>query len=170
MWGAITEGKGFATQVDEKMNREAKQRREEEDRKKNGPAQALDTGASTGGMDINQLNSLAAAGNFDALSKQLAALDKASGQLPPSTGPMPVDAAGVPIAAGMPVAAPASKDPPVVSLKEDSSARLSQDLGNAVKGAVKGAITIEIKDKGKNVSSVETNGSDVMSIDPSGSF
>jgi hypothetical protein len=81
-----------------------------------------------------------------------------------------VDAAGAPLAPGVPAAAPASKDPPVVSLKEDSTAKLSQDMGAAVKGALKGVLTIEIKDKGKNVSSVETNGSDVMSIDPSGSF
>jgi hypothetical protein len=84
----------------------------------------------------------------------------------------PVEAAGSGSGglAGMPVAAPTSKDPAVVSLKEDSSARLSQDLGNAVKGAVRGAIVIKLKDPGKNVSSVETEGSDIMSIDPSGSF
>jgi TP901 family phage tail tape measure protein len=169
-WGAISEGKGFSTQVDEKMNREARAEREKKNRERNGPLQALDTGESSGGMDLNQLNSLAAAGNFEALSKQLAALDKASGQLPPTNGPVPVDAAGAPLAPGVPAAAPASKDPPVVSLKEDSTAKLSQDMGAAVKGALKGVLTIEIKDKGKNVSSVETNGSDVMSIDPSGSF
>lgn len=162
MWGTITTGKGFATQVDEKMNREAKERAAiEEGRSKSG---------ATSQGDLSNLSNLASLGNIDALTKQLEALDKASGQMPPAATAPTVDASGAPIMPGMPMAAPASKDPPVVSLKEDSSARLSQDLGAAVKGAVTGAITIKLKDPGKNVSSVEQEGSDIMSIDPSGSF
>ncbi|HEX2871656.1 MAG TPA: phage tail tape measure protein [Polyangiaceae bacterium] len=166
-WEWATTDKGLKEIADENLDRQAK-----EEARAAGRLPGV-TGA-TAQSDLSKLSSLAALGNIDALTRQLEALDKASGQLPPGMSQTPVEAAGSGSAGlaglGMPVAAPVSNDPAVVSLKEDSSARLSQDLSNAVKGAVKGAIVIKLKDPGKTVSGIDTEGSDIMSIDPSGSF
>lgn len=165
-WEWATTDKGLKEIADENLDKQAKQRRIEADKKE---AERYETGTSA--FDVRELGGLGAAGSFDALAKQLETLDKASGQLPPTAGPMvALGAGGAAPVNGMPVTLPSgSKDPPVVSLREDSTAKLSQDMGAAVKGALKGVITITIKDPGKNAS-VETDGSDVMSIDPSGSF
>lgn len=167
-WEWATTDKNLKQIADENLDKQAKAEASERKKKEAG---RYETGTSA--FDAASFvgpDRLAAAPTFDALTRQLEALDKASGQLPPGMGQTPVEAAGSGSVAGMPVAAPPSKEPPVVSLKEDSSARLSQDLGNAVKGAVRGAIVIKLKDPGKTVSGVETEGSDIVSIDPSGSF
>lgn len=165
--GIGTKDWGFAG-VDEVMNRQAKARAKQEAQ---GGAPAPAAGAA-GAFDIAQLKTMATSQgvSLEALTSQLGALDKASGQLPPGMGPTAVEAAGGVPMPGAPGGALTPKDPGVVSLKEDSAAQLSQSMGAAVKGALKGTVTIEIKDKGKNVSSVATDGSDVMSIAPSGDF
>lgn len=170
-FGVGTRDWGFKG-VDEVMNRQAKKRRAEEDAKGGAAAPSANSapGQPTNGtFNVSQIGGLE---SINALKDQLASLEKQGGQLPPGFGAPPDGS--MPGGMSMPGLPPelmpqGSKDPPVVALKEESTAKLSQDIGRSIRDAIKGTIRIEIKDKGGNAE-VTSSGSDVMSIEPSGSF
>jgi TP901 family phage tail tape measure protein len=158
--GAITEGKGFFTQADEELNRQAKERA----RKERGPQAAVDTGKPS--TDPLALGGLDMSADPAAFMKQLAALNAASGMLPPGMGVPAVP--GAPPGAATP--APGAKAvEPQVALKDESSAKLSQNLSRDIATNLKGSIKIEIKDKSGSAEVSSSTGPGVE-VNQSGGF
>jgi TP901 family phage tail tape measure protein len=156
--GALSGEGGFFTQADANLDKQAK----EEARKRDAAAKGGAAGAAT---DPAARNPFDMSGDPASLMKQLAAINAASGVLPPGVTP-PHGAVG---AVPAPAPAPGSKTAePQVALKDESSAKLSQNLSRDIATNLKGSIKIEIKDKGGNADVSQSTGPGVEVLQSGG--
>lgn len=168
MWGSMTQGtvdekgqwhaKSFFSQVDDKMNADAKADLKRRQDARKAAAEGKPSAAGSPALDIGTLNSLGMAASPEALAKGIAALEANSGQLPPG---MMAGLAGFPMAPVGPAAPGGKQVEPQIALKDESATKISQNLSRDVSAALKGVVEIKIRDKGRNADVSSSTGSGV---------